>query len=235
MLYKRAVERLRRLARACEQTRKVRADEPFLRAAYVFGDLLDGADPVERLEVAFVLNLPAEEVAWGTQPPGTAWLVDFLELDKGGVAYVWRSREDPVANHHIREPVRFWSLDGIEEGVLAALAERRLDEVRAAASASGAAGGGVADVEAELRTALEHLRAVHGAYWDRRWRRAHRGVGRYPEHHLWEAVQGYLELLDARPGSARLGASHPGSATDDARSDSAHDPTLGPAPDSRHD
>ncbi|MEV4801780.1 hypothetical protein AB0K18_17355 [Nonomuraea sp. NPDC049421] len=197
MRYRRAVERLRMLARACEQTRRVRADEPFLRAAYVFGDLLGGADEVECLEVAFVLNLPPEEVAWGTQPPGTAWLVDFLELDKGGVAYVWRSQRDPVANHHIREPVRFWSLDGMEEDVLAALAERRFREARAA-SAGGDAGNGVADVEAELRTALEHLRAVHGAYWDRRWRREHRSLGRYPEHHLWEAVRGYLELLDAR-------------------------------------
>ena len=100
------------------------------------GDDGAAADPTATGPVTVWLSNNAEEVAWGTQPPGTAWLVDFLELDKGGVAYVWRSREDPVANHHIREPVRFWSLDGIEEGVLAALAERRLDEVRAAASAS---------------------------------------------------------------------------------------------------
>jgi hypothetical protein len=37
---------------------------------------------------------------------------------------------------------------------------------------------------------------VHASYWDYDWRRANRG-GRYPEHELWEAVQGYLDLLDA--------------------------------------
>jgi len=44
---------------------------------------------------------------------------------------------------------------------------------------------------------LGHLRAVHAAYWGRDWRREHRGLGRYPEDHLWEAVQGYLDVHDA--------------------------------------
>lgn len=38
---------------------------------------------------------------------------------------------------------------------------------------------------------------VHVSYWDHDSRREHRGSGRYPEHHLWEAVQGYLDLYDA--------------------------------------
>ena len=45
--------------------------------------------------------------------------------------------------------------------------------------------------------ALSRLRSVHASYWDYDWRRANRGGGRYPEHELWEAVQGYLDLLDA--------------------------------------
>jgi hypothetical protein len=49
----------------------------------------------------------------------------------------------------------------------------------------------------ELAAALGHLRAVHASYWDHDWRRERRGMGRYPEHHLWEAVQGYLDLHDA--------------------------------------
>lgn len=49
----------------------------------------------------------------------------------------------------------------------------------------------------ELAAALSYLRAVHASYWDHDWRREHRGSGRYPEHHLWEAVQGYLDLYDA--------------------------------------
>lgn len=195
MQYRRAVERLRKLAQACDQTRRVPAAEPFLRAAYVFGDLLEGADPVDVIEAVFVLNLPPEEVTWGSQPPGTAWLVDFLELDKGGIAYRWRSHRDPVSNHVIRDPVPFWSLDGPDEAVLDALAGRRFDVLRRVTS--GAAEE-PAPVAGELEAALEHLRTVHRSYWDRKWRREHRSIGRYPEHHLWEAVQGYLELLDTR-------------------------------------
>ncbi|GAA3619670.1 hypothetical protein GCM10022419_126670 [Nonomuraea rosea] len=194
MQYRRAVRRLRVLAEECEQTRRVRVDEPFLRAAYVYGDLLAGADPVDQIEVVFVLNLPPEQVTWGTNPPGTAWLVDFLRLDKGGIAYRWRSFLDPVPNQLIRDPVRFWSLDGIDENVLGALAERRFDLLKHAASDAAET---PAQVAGELQAALGHLRAVHRSYWDRKWRREHRGLGRYPEHHLWEAVQGYLDLLDA--------------------------------------
>jgi hypothetical protein len=40
-------------------------------------------------------------------------------------------------------------------------------------------------------------RSVHANYWDYDWRRANRGGGRYPEHELREAVEGYLDLLDA--------------------------------------
>ncbi|MGH3621526.1 MAG: DUF7711 family protein [Sciscionella sp.] len=38
------------------------ADEPFPHEAYVLGEILDGADPIECLNVAFALNLPPEEV-----------------------------------------------------------------------------------------------------------------------------------------------------------------------------
>jgi hypothetical protein len=50
---------------------------------------------------------------------------------------------------------------------------------------------------AERDAALSRLRGIHAAYWDNDWRREHRGLGRYPEHELWEAVDGYLELRDA--------------------------------------
>ncbi|MCK2215150.1 hypothetical protein MF672_015325 [Actinomadura sp. ATCC 31491] len=197
MEYRRAVRRLRRLAETCDQTRRVAAAEPFLRAAYVFGELVEGADPVDRLEVVLVVNLPPEEVTWGTQPAGAAWLVDFLELDKGGVSFWWRSYREPVWNHLIREPVRFWSVEeGIDAGVLDALGDRRADLLR-----RDAPRGGEEEVRArtgeELAAALAHLREVRRSYWDRKWRRRHRGLGRYPEHQLWEAVAGYLDLLDA--------------------------------------
>jgi len=52
-------------------------------------------------------------------------------------------------------------------------------------------------IAAELAAARGRLRCVRDSYWDYDWRREHRGGGRYPEHELWKAVQGYLDLLDA--------------------------------------
>jgi hypothetical protein len=95
----------------------------------VFGKILDGADPIEHLEVAFSVNLQPEEVPWCSQPRGTPWLVDSLRLDKGGFAVWWRSRHEPVWNHVIHQPVRFWSLDGTDEAVLDALRDRRFADL----------------------------------------------------------------------------------------------------------
>lgn len=43
---------------------------------------------------------------------------------------------------------------------------------------------------------LGDLPRVTADYWERDWRREHRGNRRYPENELWEAVNGYLDLLD---------------------------------------
>lgn len=194
MRYRRAVEKLRILAEECDSVKNWPPDDPFLLEAYVFGQVLKGADPLECVEVALVLNLPPEEVSWGATPQGGLWLEDRLRLNRGGFAYWWRSHLDPVWNHHIRGPVRFWSQEGPDEGVLEALAERRfVDLARLAPSPQDER----EQVAAELAEALSHLRAVHACYWDHDWRREHRGLGRYPEHHLWEAVQGYLDLYGA--------------------------------------
>ena len=194
MRYHRAVERLGLLADKCQWTTGLPVEEPFLQEAYVFGELLDGVDPIDCLEVAFALNLPPEEVPWCSQPSGTAWLVQELRLDKGGIAYWWRSRHEPVWNHAIREPVRFWSLSGTDVAVLEALRERRfadlprlfptVEQIRRRTAV-------------ELDRALARVRAVRQGYWDRDWRREHRSGGRYPENELWEAVDGYLDLRDA--------------------------------------
>jgi hypothetical protein len=181
------------LADACQETTGWPPDEPFLREAHVFGEVLDGADPVDQIEVAFVLNLPAEEVPWESQPHGTGWLVDVLRLDKGGFAYWWRSRDEPVWNHRIRGPVRFWSLDGPDEDVLRALSERRFADLPRVVAEPDTVRTSTA---AALEVALARLRDVHRNYWERDWRREHRGNYRYPENTLWEAVDGYLDLLD---------------------------------------
>jgi hypothetical protein len=158
MRYERAVQKLRILADACQHTVNWPPGEPFLREAYVFGEVLEGTDPIDHLKVALVLNLPPEEVPWDSHPRGADWLVDTLRLNKGGYAYWWRSRHDPVWNHHIRGPVRFWSLAGPDEEVLTALSERRFDDLPRITADP-------AEVQAQTTTArdtaLAHLRNVH--------------------------------------------------------------------------
>lgn len=202
MRYTRAVQKLRQLAEACDQIGRWTAEdeEPFLVAMYTFGDVLEGADPIEVVEVAGVIRLPPEEVTWGSSPRGTEWLADQLRLGKGNFGYYWRSYLDPVWNHYIRSPVRIWSQDGIDETALSALAARRFSELPRLTPTP-------VDERLQLRddldAALSHLRDVHGSYWDQDWRREHRGFGRYPENELWEAVEGYLSLLTAsRPAPA---------------------------------
>lgn len=202
MRYRRAVEKLWILSDACAKVRDWPPGEPFLREVYVFGAVLDGADPLDCLEVALTLHLTPDEVPWESHPYGTEWLADMLRLSKGGYAYFWRSHRGPVQNHHIRCPVRIWSsAAGAEHGVLRALEERRFGELpRLAMSVEDEREQWVDDLEAALR----HLRAVHASYWDPQWRSENRGSGRYPEHRLWEAVEGYLDLHEAaNPESGR--------------------------------
>ena len=156
MRYRRAIEKLQALAEACESVKDWPPGDPFLLEAYVFGDVLQGADPLEYVEVVLVLNLPPQEVVWESSPHGTMWLADRLRLSKGGFAYWWRSHLDPVSNHHIHAPVRFWSQEGPDEGVLRALAERRFDDLPRRTPPPPAQREQLA---AELEAALSHLRA----------------------------------------------------------------------------
>jgi hypothetical protein len=106
----------------------------------------------------------------------------------------------PVANHVIRRPLRVWSLDGgPHAAALDALARGEADGLRVPEPTP-------IDLReqltAELAASRTHLRAVEAGYWERDWRSANRGLGVHPEHHLWDAVHGYLDLLDAT-GAAR--------------------------------
>jgi len=194
MRYMRAVEKLRMLTEECESAKNWPPEEPLLLETYAFGDVLRGADPLDCVEIVLVLNLPPQEVVWGSTPHGTAWLADRLRVSKGGFCYWWRSHLDPVWNHYVREPVRLWSQDGPDENVLQALVERRFADLPRQAPSPTARHD---QIISERDAALSRLREVHAAYWDNDWRREHRGLGRYPEHELWEAVDGYLELRDA--------------------------------------
>ena len=200
MRYKRAIEKLRILAETCERMRGFWFDtEPFLKAVYAFGEVLNGADPLDAVQVAVAINLPPEEVPWESNPQGTDWLATELRLSKGGFMYFWRSYLDPIWNHYIRGPVRVWSVDGGPDGqALAALEARDFGSLHRLVPEP-------ADERLQLRddvdAALAHMREVRDKYWDPGWRREHQGYGRYPENELWEAVEGFLDLVDASRSS----------------------------------
>lgn len=190
------MEKLRTLAEASDRASRWPPDEPFLKAVYVFGDVLDGADPLEAVQVEVAINLPPAEVPWNSNPHGTEWLATELRLSKGGFEYWWRSYLDPAWNHYVRDPVRIWSASGgTETDALDALEARDFEALRRLTPSPVDERLQYRD---DLDAALAHLRQVRDEYWDRDWRREHRGDGRYPENELWEAVEGYLHILDAR-------------------------------------
>jgi hypothetical protein len=189
------VEKLRLLAEACDRASRWPPEDPFVKAAYAFGDVLEGTDPLECAQVVVAINLPPAEVPWNTNPHGTEWLATELRLSKGGFEYWWRSYLDPPWNHHVRGPVRIWSAEGgVEGGALDALEAR---DYGALHQLTSSAVDEQTQIRDELDAALAHLREVRDVYWGRDWRREHRGYGRYPENELWEAVEGYLHILDA--------------------------------------
>ena len=57
MRYRRAVEKLRILAETCERVKVFWFDtEPFLKAVYAFGEVLNGTDPLDAVQVAVAIN-----------------------------------------------------------------------------------------------------------------------------------------------------------------------------------
>jgi len=48
-----------------------------------------------------------------------------------------------------------------------------------------------------LPVSRRHLRAVVDRYWDRDWRREHKGYDESPEGHLWRAAAAVAEIQDA--------------------------------------
>jgi hypothetical protein len=89
-----------------------------------------------------------------------------------------------------------WSReDGVQTAALDALAQRSAEAFRLADPDDDVL---AEQISRELEMSTAHLRSVRDRYWDDvDWRRSHRGDGRYPEEHLWQAVDGYLDLLDA--------------------------------------
>lgn len=97
-----------------------------------------------------------------------------------------------MSNHVIHRPLRIWSTGGPDETALTALSTGDTERLRLPAP-----GDEARQLAIELAASLAHLQRVVDAFYERDWRAEHKGTGRFPEDHLWDAVHGYLDLLEA--------------------------------------
>lgn len=221
-----AVRRLRTLAERAQSTCRLWDPTEGLVAVYAYGAVLDPTTDdgsVDVVQVALVVSEPAEAVTWGSRPPAYAGLGYVLELESAPVDWCFRSAAAPLGNHRIDRPLRIWSRStGVEEAALAALADGTFDALREPRPRPPVLRRHLAE---ELAAAEARLREVRDTYWQRGWRHDHHGAGTYPEHHLWDAVEGYLDLLDAvadrAPASRDAPAAPAAPAARDAPGDSA--------------
>src|SRR5258705_298229 len=85
-----AVRRLRTVAERCQRASGLWDDEPSLVGAYAFGAVLEPRTDVPVVQIAFLLNLPADELTWCAQPQSCTGLPHLLEIDKAPVEWYWR-------------------------------------------------------------------------------------------------------------------------------------------------
>jgi hypothetical protein len=194
-----AVRRLRTIAERCQQVCGLWDDDSGLMAVHAFGRVLDPAGErrgsLEVVQIALVVQEDPEQVAWCVRPPQYAGLGYVLELEKAPVDWYFRPAALPVGNHVIVRPLQIWDRrTGVAERALAALAAGTAEPLRARAPRPDVLHRQLTE---ELATALTHLEGVRDGYWQRDWRSRHESVATFPEHHLWDAVNGYLELLQA--------------------------------------
>ena len=192
MKWVRAIHHLESLAQTCADM----ATRPIfpLRVSqmWVLGDLLGPPRDLETVTVALCVDLPAEDVAWRSEPPGTQHWANATRLAKTPVLAWWRSVHAPVWNHRIERPALVWdNVDGVREDTLAALRDGRGETVRLAAPDENVLR---ARMEDEMTVSLHALGACTRTYEQRRW-----SPGKLEPFAdaLWRASDGYLDILDA--------------------------------------
>lgn len=194
MKYSTAVGRIRTVAD--ELTSHAEWRDELIVEAYVYGELLDAPPTLERVALAFVVDLPPEEVTWLAHPAAPEAAVSLLRFEKYPITWRWRPLAWPVWNHEIVAPVRFWSVkDGADAATLDALASRELDSLEPLLPKVEETF--LAQLRIEREVAKRHLESVVESYHDRDWRKSHKGFGVYPEDHLWWATSGFLDLDEA--------------------------------------
>ncbi len=162
---------------------------------WVTGELLGLADSIDAGSVVVVLDVPSDEAPWLAINRAGEWVGDQLRLGKRPLRWCYRPLAWPVWNHEPRRLVRFWSAnDGLDDTVIGALRTRRLDGLDIAEPTADALAH---QLREELTVSRRHLREVIDDYWDRDWRRDHKGYDETPEDHLWRAAAAVSQMQDA--------------------------------------
>lgn len=193
-----AVRRLRHIAERCQRACHLWEPGTGLAAVYTFGECVEPSaqtNTVDVVQILLVVHAEADDVPWCSRPPQYAGLPYVLELDKAPVDWFFWPVATPIGNHVVQSAVRIWDRDdGIDTDALDALATGCPGEFRL--SPPGEARRHQQEID-DMDTALRHLRYLRDHYWQRAWRSDHHAAGMAPENHLWDAVHGYLDLLDA--------------------------------------
>jgi hypothetical protein len=199
MKWSRAVQHLEKLADTCAEMAGRPATVFPLRVTqlWAYGDMLTNdimtnKDDLDSLQVALVVDLPIDEVAWLCHPAGVEHWSHATGLSKRPIVAMWRSARAPLWNHYIRRPLLIWdessgiateALSALHDGTAEALRlpEPTQDEMRSR-------------LEAELAVSLRTLESTAASYEQRRF-----SPGRLENvaDALWHATQGYLDVLRA--------------------------------------
>ena len=195
MNWSRAVHHVEAAADECQRLQELPPTMVPVRVTqmWVFGDALGPARDLETVSLALSLDLPAEDVAWLTEPPAATHWLNMTRLAKNPVRVWWRSARAPVWNHRIAHPLLVWSsADGVVDDAMNALREGRGE---AAGLTEPSADELATRLRQELAISLSTLRARSEDYGAKRW-----GQGKLEPtaDALWHVAHGYLDLLDAQ-------------------------------------
>src|SRR5438477_8865655 len=99
--WSRAVHHVEALADSCAEMAGRLSSIVSLRVTQLWavGDVLGPPRELEHVTVALCVDLPAEQVAWWTQPPGAQQWTYATRLSKNPILVWWRSAHAPVWNH----------------------------------------------------------------------------------------------------------------------------------------
>lgn len=151
---------------------------------------LDAPPTLDVVTVVFRLDVPAEELPWLALHPMATAVEDALRLRKIPVWCRFRPIGWPSWNAIERRVARFWDVaTGLDERVIETLEKGGLVDALEVSPDEY-----TRQMETELAISRSHLVAVVDEYWEPDWRRQHRGLGIYPEDHLWRAAEAVHEL-----------------------------------------